>query len=94
MAFRWTPRRDAELQSLRAVDFSYRDIGNMLGCSREEAIARMAQLRRAPAPAPDFKAVPRPPETPRPATVQRPQLIDLRKAPSSMEMQAAAWGKR
>jgi hypothetical protein len=47
MNYRWTPRRDRELQALRRDLFSYRDCAAILGggCTAEQAKARVKLLR-------------------------------------------------
>ncbi|CAD7335187.1 hypothetical protein FIM10_01885 [Sphingomonadales bacterium 56] len=49
--FRWTPRRDRELQQLRGDLFSFTDCAKILGsgCTPAQAKARMAELRKADA---------------------------------------------
>ena len=49
--FRWTPRRDRELQQLRDDLFSFTDCAKILGsgCTPAQAKARMAELRKADA---------------------------------------------
>jgi len=49
--FRWTARRDRELEQLRDDLFSYVDCAKILGngCTPAQAKARMAELRKADA---------------------------------------------
>jgi hypothetical protein len=88
MSFRWTPKRDQALRSARADGFSFHDAANMVGggASEGDARTRMRELRALPATQGNV-AVPRP-AAPAPA---RSGLIDLSKAPSSMEQQASRW---
>lgn len=57
--FRWTPRRDRELQQLRDDLFSYAECAKILGsgCTPAQAKARMAELRKADAAGASAEAV-------------------------------------
>lgn len=91
--FRWTPRRREELRQLRKDGFSWADVGTMLGCGREEAIAEDRRQRKQAQQVHAVAIVPRPAPAPPPPGIQR-KLIDLSNAPSAMEEAAKRWAKQ
>lgn len=91
MSFRWTPARDRALRENVRDGFTLKEAATMIGCgcTREDAAARIRALREQDRAA-DLTAVPRPPAPPPNGRT----LIDLSRAPSSMEQAAAGWRGR
>jgi hypothetical protein len=94
-AFTWTEKRDADLARLVRDGVSAIDIADVLGCSLAAVTERRRELQLAgklsavkPRGARDVGRVPRP------VAVRKPGLIDISKAPSSMERAADKWAGR
>ena len=90
--FHWTAKRDAELRAIIADGFTHREAANMLGFGVLDGadVTRRLRLLRQTGRRGHVQGnveVPRPPAPP-PAPATRPNarpLIDLSRAPSSME---------
>lgn len=94
-AFTWTEKRDADLARLVRAGASAIDIADVLGCSLVAVTERRRELQLAgklsgvrPRGSSDVGRVPRP------VQVGKPGLIDISKAPSSMERAADKWAGR
>lgn len=91
-----TEKRERLLSELRRARLSMQEIATALGCDVAHVRVRLAtgDAQAAPAPTADHTIVPRPLSRPAPASATRRPLIDLSRAPSSMEQLYAARGDR
>lgn len=93
-AFTWTEKRDGLLATLRRQGLSMAETARAIGagCEVEHVRVRLRELGIVTAPkrvtTASIATVPRPVARPRPG------LIDISKAPSSMEAQAEKWAGR
>lgn len=91
--FNWTPKRDDLLAALRRGGLSLKETATAIGCEVEHVKLRARELGlistpRRSASTCEIATVPRP------VAPRRPQLIDISKAPSSMERLAEQWAER
>ena len=98
-AFTWTERRDAVLRDCHREGLSINDTAFVLGCDPAHVRVRSTELAldmaRAARAARSARVATRATATvPRPVAAPRPGLIDISKAPSSMETLADKWAGR
>lgn len=91
--FIWTAKRDALLAELRRSGLSLKETATAIGCDVEFVKVRVRELglTAAPRKAATTREIA---TVPRPVAPPRPTLIDISKAPSSMERLADRWAGR